>query len=130
MILWDIIWDCNVYINDTCIHGCTHASTPTNTHLNSVQRSCTHLFVCWLSTCHFPIKVGHHSYGLVQEALHVLLSAVNIDIYMHLPTPTTLHPPSRRGTTSYWGTLHHSAQPATMIYAHAALSSVSAHCFC
>ena len=74
----------------------TQRCTLTSTHIN-VYSVCvhvhTHLLLLWLSTFHFPIKVGHHSNGPVQEALHVLLAAVGTGCHtIPLPPLSTLHP--------------------------------------
>ena len=74
----------------------TQRCTLTSTHIN-VYSVCvhvhTHLLLLWLSTFHFPIKVGHHSNGLVQETLHVLLAAVGTGCHtIPLPPLSTLHP--------------------------------------
>ena len=53
----------------------------------------THLLPIRLSSLHFSIKVGHHSNGLVQEALHILLTAVDCRSHtIPLPPLSTFHP--------------------------------------
>ena len=82
----------HVYIFMHTHPRCTLTSTNTNRHL-VYMCTCTHLLPLWLSSFHFPIKVGHHSNGPVQEALHVLLAAVGTGCHtIPLPPLSTLHP--------------------------------------